>query len=425
MVGTVLPITLGDSMTRLRSALVAALLASSFSNAAHARPITLAEALAAADRSPALRVAAATVDQASGNLEQAGTYTYNPAVGVSAGRARSGGASFYDFEVGISQAVELGGKRDARKRVAAAERDAAAENLAATRNALRAEVRRAFDRALVAQARVAVTTENELAARQFQDAARERLQLGAATQTDLNVAVAGLGRAIAAKKAAERDLLLARQALGDALGTPGADLEPTGALPTFPKAPPSEDQLVAEALRARRDLAAVERVRAARAADVDLADAFATPDPEFSVTWARDAVDAANALVVGFRIELPVWNRNQGNRSAARALRSRATIEAQAMRSGVEREVRTASRRYRAAIDAVSSFDQQVVGTLAENLKLARDSLAAGKLGLLDLNNVRRDLVESQLTYLDSIAEAVESRAVLERAIGRSLEGNP
>lgn len=414
-------------MTRLRSALVAAVTWFFSSSTVHARPITLAEALAAVEQSPALAIAAAEAEATRGSLVQAGTYTYNPSIGGSVGGARVPGASktFYDFEVGISQAFELGGKRSARKRVASAERDAATENLAAARNALRAEVRRAFDVALVALSRLTVTTENEGAARQFEEAARERLKLGAATQTEVNVAVASLGRAIAAKKAAERDLLLARQALGDALGTPGADLEPKGALPAFPAAPATEDQALAGAFAARRDLAAVERIRAARAADVDLADALAVPDPELSVSWARDAVDEANAIVVGVRIELPLWNRNQGNRRAARAVRTRAMVEAQAFRAGVDREVRVALRRYRAANDAIASFDQTVIGTLAENLKLARDALAAGKLGLLDLNNVRRDLVESQLTYLDSIAEAVEARAALERAIGRSLEGTP
>jgi len=411
-------------MNRLRSALVAASLTSLFSSSANARPITLAEALAEAERSPALGAASASVDEARGNLEHAGTYNYNPVLGASAGSVFGAGrGTLYDFEVGISQAFELGGDRAARRRGATAERDAASQTLAATRNALRAEIRRGFHLALVAQARVGVTTENELAARQFQEAARERLQLGAATQTDVNVAVAGLGRAIAAKKAAERDLLLARQALGDALGIAG-DLEPAGTMPAFTAALASEDVLVAESLRTRRDLAAADRIQAARAADVELADAIATPDPEFSVSWARSAIEDSHAVIVGLRVELPLWNRNQGNRSAARALRSRATIEAKAARAGVEREVRTASRRYRSAISAVSAFDQQVVGTLAENLKLARETLAAGKLGLLAVNSVRRDLVESQLTYLDSIAEAVESRAVLERALGRALEGN-
>lgn len=158
---------------------------------------------------------------------------------------------------------------------------------------------------------------------------------------------------------------------------------------------------------------------------MDLANAQATPDPELSITYARDAVDASNAVVVGMRVELPLWNRNQGNRHASRAALRRSTIEATALHGSVEREVRTAVRRYRAAVEAVAAFDEQVVGTLGENLKLARETLAAGKLGLLEVNAVRRDLVDSQLTYLDALVEAVEARAGLERAIGRSLEVTP
>jgi cobalt-zinc-cadmium efflux system outer membrane protein len=196
-------------------------------------------------------------------------------------------------------------------------------------------------------------------------------------------------------------------------------------MPAFPAAPPDEDALVTAALGARGDVGAADRVRRARAAEVELADALATPDPELSVSWVRSAVEDSNAVVVGLRIEIPLWNRNQGKRAAARAVRSRATIELEALRGSVDREVRSSVRRYRAATEAVAAFDRQVVGTLAENLELARQTLAAGKLGLLEINNVRRDLVESQLTYLAAIAEAVEARAALERSIGRSLEGTP
>ena len=156
-------------MTRLRAAVAAASLTFLFDRTIHARPITLSDALAAADRSPSLAVGAATVDEAHGRLQQAGTYTYNPALTVSAGPTFGPGAeTFYDVELGLSQAIEIGGKRAARRRAAAAERDAASATLEATRNALRSEIRRAFEEALVAQARVAVTTENERAARQFQ-----------------------------------------------------------------------------------------------------------------------------------------------------------------------------------------------------------------------------------------------------------------
>ena len=393
--------------------------------AVDARPITLPEALAAVEGSPTLAVAASDVEAAAGNADQAGTYTYNPTVSVAAGPAFGMGMRVYDMQASIAQVIELGGKRSKRRRVAIAESDAATERLAAARNELVAEVRRAFLVALVAQSRVVVTTDNEVAARELQAAAQERVRVGAATQTEVNVAVAGLGRAIAAKKAAERDLLLARQALGDALGVVGTDLDPVGIIPTFPAPPTDEQALVTAALSARRDLVAAERTRAARAADVDLANAQATPDPELSVTWSRDAIDQANAFVGGISLALPLWNRNQGNRRAARAALKRAGIELDALRREVERDVRTAARRYRSATDAVASFDEQVVGTLAENLKLARETLAAGKLGLLELNAVRRDLVDSQLAYLDTLVEATEARAALETATGQSLGGTP
>jgi cobalt-zinc-cadmium efflux system outer membrane protein len=389
-----------------------------------ANPITLPEALAMVERSPSLRLAAASVGEAEGRLEQATLYNYNPALSAQGGAWYASNPVLYDFQISLGQRFELGGKRGARKRVASAERDAAVELVSSTRIELHAEVRRAYNAALVAQERVAVTLENETWARQFQDAARERMRLGAATQTEVNVAVAGLGRAIAANKEATRDVLIARQALERALGLPGADLEPTGALPTFPAAPANEADVVAIALASRRDLAAMDRIRVARDASVTLADAQATPDPELSVSWARSQLEDNTGVLVGVSVDLPLWNRNQGGRAAARASKTRAEVELAAMRATVERDVRIALRRYRAAISAVEAFDKQVVGTLAENLELARQTLAAGKLGLLDINNVRRDLVESQLTYLNAVLEAVAARAELETSMGRSLEGD-
>jgi cobalt-zinc-cadmium efflux system outer membrane protein len=127
-----------------------------------------------ADRSPALAAAATDIAEARGKLEQAGKYAYNPALSGSTGPVFGppGAGTVYDFEVGLSQAFELGGKRSARKAVARAERDAAVQSLEAERIAVHAEVRRAYQLALVADARFATATENEAWARQFQDAAR-------------------------------------------------------------------------------------------------------------------------------------------------------------------------------------------------------------------------------------------------------------
>ena len=411
-------------MMRSRVALAATFLSVFWTTRSlHARPITLVEAFAAADESPTLASAATEVDEAIGNLEQAGTYTYNPELVTLTAPTVRADSLLYELEIGVSQIIEIGGKRDARRRAAAATRDATVARAAARKLALYADVRRAFDAALVTQGRVEVTADDELSARELREAAAERMRLGAGTQTEVNVAIAGLGRAIAAHKAAMRDLLVARQSLGEQLGIAGADLEPSGQMPTFPALTRSEDELIAEALTSRPDLAAADDLRAARQAEVDLADALAVPDPAVSLAWARSTVEKTDAAVVGLSVELPLWNRNQGGRRAARAAQRRAVIEREALRRAIDREVRTAARRYKAALEAIAAFDQQVVNTLDDNLRLAREAMASGKLGLLALNQVRRDLVESQLTYLDAIAEAVEARNTLEKATGRLLGG--
>lgn len=412
-------------MSRARSASCAAALCAALvaiPDTSHARPMTLAEAFAAAEDNPEIAAAAATVDEAEGNLDQAGTISYNPWLGLAAGPAFGPDGTAYDLEVSVGQVFELGGKRRKRSAVATAERDAAKESVAATRAAVRALVWRAFHLALVAQERVGVAIEDEAAARELAEAAKERLRLGDATQTEVNVATAGLGRAAAAVKAAERDVILARAELASAIGATGEDIEPSGTLPAFAAETTDEDALVAAALAGRHDLDALERIREARDADVALAAARARPDLELSVSWARSAVEEVDAVVVGVRIDLPLWNRNRGKRKAARAAERRAGIEVDGARRQIERDVRAAVRRYRGAIEAVAAFDRDVIGTLDENLKLARESLAAGKFDLLQLNGVRRELVDSQLSYLDALTEVIEARAALDYSTGALVE---
>ena len=83
-------------------------------------------------------------------------------------------------------------------------------------------------------------------------------------------------------------------------------------------------------------------------------------------------------------------------------------------RIAAEREARVAWRRYASARLAVAAFDGEVVGHLSENLSLAWESFRAGKISLLELNVLRRDLVETRLAFLDAEAELIEARSALE-----------
>ena len=174
------------------------------------------------------------------------------------------------------------------------------------------------------------------------------------------------------------------------------------------------------ALSARSDLRATKLDRDAAAAGVSLADAEAIPNLGVSFGYSRELEPdlTFQRFSIGVSIPLPVFDRKQGERATARAALRRAPIEEKATRWQAEREIRTAFRAYLRARDAVLAFDLDVVGKLDENLKLAKESFQSGKIGLLEFNVVRRNLVETQLAYLEARRDAVEAMLALEQAAG-------
>jgi outer membrane protein TolC len=180
--------------------------------------------------------------------------------------------------------------------------------------------------------------------------------------------------------------------------------------------------LIARARAERPELrTAVATVAAARA-DIDLADAVGRPDLRLGVSYALERdVETAHIAMVSAAITLPTRNRNQGARAAARARLRGAAIERGRIGDEVEREVRVAYAAYVRAVAAVHGFDQDVNEHLTENLQLARDSLASGKLDYFQFNQVRRELFASRMAYLDAVAEAIAAQVALDRAIGAEV----
>ena len=381
--------------------------------------IALADALARARSHPEVRAAAADVQAFEGELRTARTPLYNPELGVSAGPARQPGATGRDEEASLTQTFELGGKRGRRTAAATARLESARARLEQTRRLVDSRVRRAYRLAVIGRQRLQSAREAEAIADELKSAADERLRLGAGTLLQVNAAGAARGRAVAERLAAERRLREARTELAAAVGDPGTtELEPADSDLAPLATALDENDLVTRALPTRHDLVALAAETRAAEAEVRLADALGVPDVTGGVTVSREGLDERTATSFGLTIPLPLRNRNQGGRAAARARLERArTVEAGA-RQVAEREIRAAVRRHGLASAATASFDRDVVDRLADNLNLALESFRAGKISLLEFNVVRRDLVETRMAYLDAVGELIESRAVLDVAAG-------
>lgn len=383
--------------------------------------ITLDEAVEIAfQNAPRLRVLQARVAEAAGHLLGEETYPYNPELDLT-GAARIGADdTTADFELGVAQEIELAGQTRKRAETARAELQAARSDRVRALRLLAGEVHLGFIAALEAREMLEVATaEAELAA-QLLDLADRRLQAGAGTQLDLNVAAAELGRAEHALGAATGELAAARAALAETLGlSPAALPMPVGDLDVDAQALPPLSDLVAAAEANRADLQALRDIERAARARIELARAEAWPNLSVRVFAGRE--DGTDTMLgAGIAIPLPFVQRNQGAIAEARAAADRVAAERDEARLSVIREVVTAYERHQAGLMSLAGLRKRVLGTTEENLELLRKAFEAGKAGWMDVLVMRRALFDAQRALVLTSAQVRRDRVRIDLAAGRT-----
>ena len=377
--------------------------------------LTLEEAVARVQGSPAAVAARARIEEARGRKVGASALLHdNPVLRGARGPRESDSGDYTDSEIELSQMFELGGRRGARvagaeAEVAAAEAEAA--NLA--RDLTRATAN-AFLRALHAQERARLAEEMVAIATQTLDVAQRRFKAGDVAVLDVNISLVALARARtevltsqAGSESALRDL---RILLGMEQEKP---LKTAGDLRQRP------DFVLEELLKraaGRPDIRSLEaRLRQAEA-DLQLAQALAWPDFGLGVRKAREEGDDILQGTVSFT--LPVFQRGQGLRLEAAAVQQRLQLELNALRTAVDVEVKSAALVAELWDRAAAQLEAEAVPLSVENESLARRSYEAGQIGLTDLLALRRETVDTRLRHLDVLLDAALARFNLRVAAG-------
>ena len=403
---------------RWSAALALILLAST---RAYASPITLDQAFQRSAKRPLIQISGSSAQAARARAGGAQRPLYNPELSVAAGPRFGGGSTLFDFQVTLSQTLELGGKRSARQEAAAARLGVAEAELGvATLNA-RIETQRAFQVALVLRERMTTLRDAQQLAIEIDKATAERLRAGSGTQLQVNLSSAELGRARHELLDAERKYEQAVATLASAIGAEASErIEPDGKIELPPELTATVDQLTEQALRQRQDLRAARAEIEAARADVRAADALATPDVTLGISYAyeQDPDLKTHAVLGSVSIPLMIRNRNQGERGATRALAKRADLDAARVTTEIRREIAVAVNNYKTARLAVLGFSQEVNERLRENLELARESYTSGKIDYFVFNTVRRELIANRIAYLDALEEVTDSWSALQAATG-------
>lgn len=368
------------------------------------------------DRTPATLEAEALLDAANARAQQARALP-NPSVTLAAenvyGRAPFTGYDAAESTFSVSQPLELWGQRGARIGAARAEADAAALRRDQSRWAVAGRL------ALIYAEAEASSLQHELAVEALSltqadasavvvlvEEGREPALRGIQAESEVEAA-----RAVVDEMRANRDAAFSRLAAVAMLTEPVTSIE-TSLLNRAPgpSAQEARNPLAVQIAEAEVDAAGqvvtVERLRA-------------RPDVTASLGVRRFQEYDTQALTFGISVSVPLFDRNKGAISAARAeqraAQARLTslkLEAQADRSAAQARLDASITRTRAADNGVAAAE--------EAYRLARTGFDAGRISQLELRSIRSALIAARNTAVDARVARVRAEVELARLDGRA-----
>lgn len=373
---------------------------------------------------------------AEGRLQQA-RLRPNPTLEAEYGSPRFlGGEAERDFSVGVAQTFELGGKR--RKRAAVAELEVArtrAEIFALERQ-IGAEIRAAYTNALGVARRLDVLEKLAASDEELVRVTDARLREGDAAPLDANLVRVENDRLrvqiIQAKSELDTEFLRLKSLIG-------ADAAEALKIAPQTERPPRLDltlnDLTGLALKERADLKAARLGEEIGAARIDLAKSGSVPNVEGSVKYSggKSIIDLPPSLGVspfpqrereitfGVAVEIPVFNRNQGEIASAAGERVQAMRQREFLETLIRRDVAVAYRRYRAAAEALVLYSTQIMPRAEENFRSVRAAYGLGEFSVFDVVSEQRRLTENVTAYNQSLRDYYAALAELEAAIGAPL----
>lgn len=377
---------------------------------AQRRTLTLADVIARArDQAPQIVSARLAVDETRARLIGASLRQQaNPALDVAVGNRNGPDSRFTDFELGIGQAFEPGGRKTARIASANAAIAQATRNVdEVTRSVLRLAAS-AYYRTVHAQDRIRLLNATHELAASIHSTADRRFKAGDIAILDVNIARASLARVRAEREGAEAAKALALGELRQLLRLEDdADVEGSLARPTE-----SDLNAALQAASRRPELLALEASIEEAEAELNLGRAFSKPDYGIGVRYSREEGD--QIVLGGMTVTLPVFAKGQEQSAAATARIARLRAALDAARVRVRLEVRAAFEAYNRRLEAIRTLEADAIPGLDENERLTTRSFEVGQLGLPELLLIRREILDTRSQYLDALLEAALARTDLD-----------
>ncbi|MCD6535088.1 MAG: TolC family protein, partial [Deltaproteobacteria bacterium] len=337
------------------------------------------------------------------------------------GKDETGSFKSAESSMRLSQLIELGGKRARRLQIANLVRDLAGWDYETTRLDILEAANKAFFELLTAQERMQLGQENLALAEEVFNTVNIRVQAGKASPLEKNRAQIvvsknriALNNHVRTLKAALHNLASTWGATKPHFAKAVGNFEKTGMPPSLA----SIGLRLTQNPEIARQLTEIELQNTR----LSMAKALAVPDINVGAGVKRHEDIDDFTFLFGFSMALPVFDRNQGGISAAKAEVSTQKSKNQAIVIAIKTDLSQNYEDFQAASAEVNSLQEQILPVAKETFEAINWGYQQGQFEFLDVLDAQRTLIELREQLVDSLQRYHDRRISIERLIAQEID---
>lgn len=358
----------------------------------------------ALEQNPRLSQIGWAIEAARGNAVQAGLYP-NPVTSVNGNEIGDSTGPDGIWSVFVGQEIVTANKLGLEHAVAAKEVDQATLKLVSERYELLTEVRKAYFDALSLQRRAEILAELVKLAEQSTENANTLLKVKEAAELDVIQLEVDLERYRADYEATQRSLPAAYEKVASTIGV--KDLQISRLEGTIDSTVPKYEleQVKKYVLGIHPDIRSAQAGSDKAKLAFQRAEVEPIPNVTVGAGYTYQGQNRSNDWDIGFSVPLPVWDRNQGNISAAKAMVYAAENATERARNEIVTRVTAAFAIYASARERSERYKAQILPRAERSLQLSQAAYQGGQFEYLRVLEAQRASAEAQLELLRSLGE--------------------
>jgi len=321
----------------------------------------------------------------------------------------------------LSQVIELGGKRAARRDVASQSRGLTKSEYELKRVEVLGDVTQRFIQVVANQHALDLALTNRQLAEDALRTVQERVKAGKGSALEERKAQVALARGEVLVEGARHELNAARKKLAACWRSRHPVFEKVAADLFARKSVPAFEEF-ANRISQSPEIARWVSEKKLREAEIKLADARRKPNMTVGAGIRRLERSGDEAFVFGFSMPLQWFDRNQGGAAEARALLGRTEAEQKAAEVRLGMVLLGLYEEMVHDVHVMEGLQKEILPKAEDALAISREGFAQGRFSYLEVLDAQRTIFEVKQEYIQTATTYHQFLVEIERLIGQPIE---